>query len=126
MTKDRTPLFVRLPRDQAAALDRLAEATGRAKQHVVSELLGERLAPRVRPLSIGRVEVSNTADTRNDEVLTLDETAALLKLPVDTIRARAEEDDLPGRRFGSEWRFARTAVLAWLARGEPHKRNQNR
>jgi excisionase family DNA binding protein len=120
MTTHRTPLFVRLPRDQAAALDRLADATGRAKQHLISELLVERLAPRGRPLSIGRVEVTNTADTRNDEVLTLDETAALLKLPVDTVRTRAEDGDLPGRRFGNEWRFARTAVIAWLGSGEPH------
>jgi excisionase family DNA binding protein len=123
MTTHRTPLFVRLPRDQAAALDRLADATGRAKQHLISELLVERLAPRGRPLSIGRVEVTNTADTRNDDVLTLDETAALLKLPVDTVRMRAEDGDLPGRRFGNEWRFARTAVIAWLGSGEPHNQN---
>jgi hypothetical protein len=29
---------------------------------------------------------------------------------------------LPGRRFGKEWRFARIAVLAWLADGDPQKR----
>jgi len=59
-------------------------------------------------------------------VLTLDETAALLKLPADAVRTRAEGGDLPGRRLGNEWRFARSAILAWLADGEPHKRNRNR
>jgi excisionase family DNA binding protein len=58
--------------------------------------------------------------------LTLDEAAALLKLPADPVRASAEEGDLPGRRLGNEWRFARSAVLAWLADGEPNKRNRNR
>jgi excisionase family DNA binding protein len=124
MTKDRTPLFVRLPRDQAAALDRLADATGRRKQSLVSELLGDRLAA-VRPLAVGRVEVTNTPEA-GDEVLTLDEAAAVLRLPADAVRTRAEEGDLPGRRLGNEWRFARRAVLAWLAAGEPPKRGRDR
>ena len=124
MSEERTPLFVRLPRDQAAALDRLADVTGRRKQALVSELLGDRLTVD-RPLAIGRVEVTNTPEA-SDDVLTLEETTALLKLPVDAVRTRAEEGDLPGRRFGKEWRFARNAVLAWLAEGESRKRNLNR
>jgi excisionase family DNA binding protein len=124
VTKARTPLFVRLPKDQAAALDRLADATGRRKQSLVSEFLGDRLAA-ARPLAVGRIEVTHTPET-GDEVLTLDEAAALLKLPADAVRASAEEGDLPGRRLGNEWRFARSAVLAWLADGEPNKRNRNR
>jgi excisionase family DNA binding protein len=122
MTTNRTPLFVRLPKDQAAALDRLADVTGRRKQHLVSELLAERLTPGPGPVSVGRVEVTNTPAARTDEVLTLEETAALLKLPAGAVRSRAEEGDLPGRRFGNEWRFARVAVLAWLADGDPKKR----
>jgi excisionase family DNA binding protein len=112
-------LFVRLPRTQAAALDRLADATGRRKQSLVSEFLGERLTV-ARPLSLGRIEVTNTPEV-GDEVLTLAEVANLLKIPVDAVRSRAEEGELPGRRFGKEWRFARTAVLAWLADGEARK-----
>jgi excisionase family DNA binding protein len=125
MPADRTALFVRLPRNQAAALDRLADATGRHKQHLVSELLGERLEAAPRPLSLGRVEVTNTPEVRTDDVLTLEEMAALLKLPVDAVRARAEEGDLPGRRFGKEWRFARLAVLAWLGDGETRRRSRS-
>jgi excisionase family DNA binding protein len=124
MPINRTPLFVRLPRDQAAALNRLADATGRHKQHVVSELLADRLTPRAGPVSVGRVEVATTPDVRTDEVLTLEEAAALLKLPVDAVRSRAEDGDLPGRRFDKEWRFARMAVLAWLADSDPPKRRR--
>src|SRR6266571_7404205 len=120
MSNERTPLFVRLPRNQAAALDRLAGATGRRKQSLVSELLGDRLTAG-RPLSVGRVEVTNTPEA-GDEVLTLEELARLLKVPADAVRSRAEEGELPGRRFGKEWRFARTAVLAWSADGDAQKR----
>jgi excisionase family DNA binding protein len=58
--------------------------------------------------------------------LTLDEAAALLKLPIDAVRTRAEGGDVPARRFGREWRFARSAVRAWLAAGEPNERNGSR
>jgi excisionase family DNA binding protein len=119
VSNERTPLFVRLPRHQAAALDRLADATGRRKQSLVSELLGDRLTV-ARPLSVGRVEVTNTPE-RADEVLTLEEVAKLLKVPAAAVRSRAEEGELPGRRFGKDWRFARSAVLAWLADGEAQK-----
>ena len=119
MSNDRTPLFVRLPRNQATALDRLAGATGRRKQSLVSELLGDRLAV-AQPLSVGRIEVANSPEV-GDEVLTLGEVAKLLKVPADAVRSRAEKGELPGRRFGKEWRFARKAVLAWLAGGDSQK-----
>jgi excisionase family DNA binding protein len=124
MSTNRTPLFVRLPRAQAAALDRLADVTGRHKQHLVSELLADRLTSGAGSVSVGRVELTNTPIALTDEVLTLEEAAALLKLPAETVRSRAEEGNLPGRRFGKEWRFARMAVLAWLADGEAHKRRR--
>ncbi len=105
MAEDRVPLFVRLPREQATALDRLADSTGRRKQHVVSDLLADQLA-------VGRLEIVDRA--RAEEVLTLEEAAGLLRLPVETIRASALTGELPGRAFGEEWRFARTALLTWL------------
>src|SRR5579872_6658251 len=97
MSRERTALFVRLPRHQAAAIDRLADATGRRKQSLVSELLGDRLTVD-RQLTVGRVEVTRTAEA-GDEVLTLDQAAALLKLPAEIVRTRAEQGDVPGRRF---------------------------
>ena len=102
----------------------VVDATGRHKQHLVSELLADRLTSGAGPVSVGRVEVTNTPDVRTDEVLTLEEAAALLKVPADVIRSRAEEGDLPGRRFGKEWRFARMAVLRWLADGDTQKRRR--
>jgi excisionase family DNA binding protein len=100
---------VRLPREQAAALDRMVDSTGRRKQHLVSELLADQLA-------VGHLDIIDRADA--EEVLTLDEAAALLRLPAGVLSARARAGDLPGRLFGDEWRFARSAVIAWLAQGE--------
>jgi len=114
MDEDRVPLFVRLPRAQAAALDQLVDSTGRRKQHLVSELLADQLA-------VGRIEISEGVS--GEEVLTLEEAAALLRLPIDTVRGRAVAGDLPGRAFGEDWRFSRSALLAWLARGE-HARDE--
>ena len=68
--------------------------------------------------------MANAVDARIDDVLTLDEAGQLLKLPADAVRSRAEEGELPGRRFGKEWRFARTAILDWLAEGETQKRKR--
>jgi excisionase family DNA binding protein len=109
VAEDRVPLFVRLPREQATALDRLADSTGRRKQHVVSDLLADQLA-------VGHLEIVDRAGA--EEVLTLEEAAELLRLPIDTIRASALAGELPGRAFGEEWRFARTALLAWLGGDE--------
>ena len=109
MAEDRVPLFVRLPREQAAALDRMVDSTGRRKQHLVSELLADQLA-------VGHLDINDRADA--EEVLTLDEAAALLRLPAEVVGARARAGDLPGRLFRDEWRFARSAVLAWLAEGD--------
>ncbi|HYB22860.1 MAG TPA: helix-turn-helix domain-containing protein [Solirubrobacteraceae bacterium] len=111
MSDDRVPLFVRLPRAQAAALDRMVGATGRRKQQLVSELLGDQLA-------VGRAEILSSDQAAEEQVLTLEEAAALLRVPVEAVREGASAGELPGRRLAQEWRFSRTALLAWLAAGE--------
>jgi hypothetical protein len=69
-------LFVRLPQDQAAALDRLVGSTGLRKQQLVSELLGESLA-------VGRLDIREAPQPLDDPVLTLEDVAALLRLPIE-------------------------------------------
>jgi hypothetical protein len=112
VSEDRVPLFVRLPREQSAALDQLVGRTGRRKQHLVSEMLADQLA-------VGHIEFAQGAG--DDEVLTLAEAAALLRLPIEAVRARAVAGDLPGRAFAEEWRFSRAALLAWLAHDVPQR-----
>lgn len=114
MSSDRVPLYVRLPREQAAALDRLADSTGQRKQQLVSELLSDRLV-------VGRAEIVEQQPSAvwqrpvAEDVLTVGEVAALLRVSGETVRASAAGGELPGRRLGDEWRFSRAAVMAWLA-----------
>jgi excisionase family DNA binding protein len=111
VTDDRVPLFVRLPREQAFALDRLVDSTGQRKQQLVSELLADQL-------TVGHAEIRETATAA--EVLTLEEAAALLRLTPEAVRASAARGELPGRAFADEWRFSRSALLAWLGVSAPH------
>lgn len=52
-----------------------------------------------------------------DEVLSVEEAAELLKVPAATVRREARAGNLPGRHVGKQWRFARSALIDWL-RGE--------
>jgi excisionase family DNA binding protein len=64
---------------------------------------------------MGRVEIRERPGASAGEVLDLQEVADLLRLPTDSIEQLARDGELPGRRVGSEWRFARSAVLGWLS-----------
>jgi excisionase family DNA binding protein len=54
---------------------------------------------------------------RDPEVLTPDEAAELLQVDPDVVLDLARGGELPGRELAGEWRFARAALLAWLATG---------
>jgi excisionase family DNA binding protein len=48
------------------------------------------------------------------EVLNLDEAAALLRVDRTVVVQLAEDNALPARQVGNDWRFRRSALLAWL------------
>lgn len=48
-------------------------------------------------------------------VLTLTETASLLRVDADELERLAERKELPARRIGASWRFNCVAVMAWLS-----------
>ena len=54
---------------------------------------------------------------RDPEVLTPDEAAELLQVDTEVVLELSRAGSLPGRELGGEWRFARAALLAWLATG---------
>ncbi|ULH16102.1 helix-turn-helix domain-containing protein [Deinococcus sp. KNUC1210] len=56
-----------------------------------------------------------TPDDKQDEVLTLEELAALLKVSETTAYSLVRGGELPGRKVGREWRFLKTRVFEWLA-----------
>lgn len=122
---DRTPLFVRLPSAHAERLDRAAFELKASKQDIVSGLIARYVEPgstdRLRrvvieageePMATGRHSFT-PADP--GEVLTVAQLADLLQVDEDAARELAEAGEVPGRQVGGEWRFAREAVLRWLA-----------
>jgi excisionase family DNA binding protein len=48
------------------------------------------------------------------DILTLTEAAALLRVHPVTLRRRAAAWGVPHRRLGSEWRFSREVLTAWM------------
>ena len=116
-------LFVRIPQAQARALDRLAfesaapQAGGRLRDarplhRAVADRRLRSCPPRSRP-ELGWHSFRASAP----EVLTLEGVAELLEVEPELVAALAEQGRCRAGVIGVEWRFARAAVLAWLAQG---------
>ena len=54
-----------------------------------------------------------------DEVLTLAEAPAFLRVAADDLLRLAVLQGLPGRKIGSEWRFLKSALQDWLRTSVP-------
>lgn len=54
-----------------------------------------------------------------DQVLTLAEAAAYLRLPEKDVIAATSSQGLPGRLVSGEWRFLKTAIQQWLSVSQP-------
>jgi excisionase family DNA binding protein len=146
--RDARALFVRIPSEDAARLDRAAFELKLSKQDIVAGLVGRYVDPgspaslaALRGLGRGaggggsrRVTVElggeeltvGHHDFRPSppaEVLTLEEAAELLRVRADVVVELAEARELPGRCLAGAWRFSRHAIVAWLeagdGRGEP-------
>ena len=104
-----TPLYVRLPADAAARLDRTAFERGTSKRELVTDAV------------VGRHHGATTGGPGagctppDPQGVAREHAAALLQVDADTVRILAREGTLPGRKVGREWRFARTAILRWLS-----------
>ncbi|MGA2673716.1 MAG: helix-turn-helix domain-containing protein [Terracidiphilus sp.] len=49
-----------------------------------------------------------------DDVLTLDEAAMLLRCHPVTVKRQAILGKIPGKKLGSLWRFSRQRLMEWL------------
>jgi excisionase family DNA binding protein len=54
----------------------------------------------------------------DQEVLDLDQAAALLRVRPEVVRKLAEAHRIPARRVGDVWRLSRAALLEWLKEGQ--------
>jgi excisionase family DNA binding protein len=132
---DTSGLFVRIPVTEAEKLDRAAFELKTPKQDLVAGLLARYVDP-ASPKSLARLgELGGrrrvTVETMSDdalvvgqhsfrpaeepEVMTLGEVAEWLQVDEEAVEELAKNGELPGRHIGDEWRFARQAVLDWLA-----------
>lgn len=51
------------------------------------------------------------------EILNIDEAALLLGVSTKTFAKVLREGEIPGRKIGREWKFARRALIDWVAGG---------
>ncbi len=56
------------------------------------------------------------------EVLTLEETAAYLRVSESDVVELATKHELPGRKIGDQWRFHRKGLANWLLRPSAKER----
>jgi excisionase family DNA binding protein len=115
-------LYVRLPETEALRLDEAAHRLRRSKQDLVASLITAYGDPETLRrvtvetsdpgLTVGHAEFRPFSPP---DVLTVDELAAWLQTDPETVAKLADDGELPGRKLGDEWRFARDAVLDWLA-----------
>lgn len=139
MGDELTPLFVRLSAEQAERLDRAVAAIAARKKDVVAGLVDQYVDPdspagldALRVVaSVGRGELVAGAepgapsrpslpppgelDRCDRPILTPAGAAALLGVRAVDVLELAEHGELPGRRVAGQWRFAREALIAWVA-----------
>ena len=56
-------------------------------------------------------------DNPPSEILTIDETAALLKIPRSSVYRLAQQGKIPAQKVGRHWRFHRGTLVKWIADG---------
>ncbi len=52
------------------------------------------------------------------EIMTIDEAAAFLGVSVKTFNKVLHSQSIPARKIGREWKFSRTALIAWIGSGK--------
>jgi excisionase family DNA binding protein len=133
-------LYVRLPANEARKLDRAAHAVGAPKKDLVAGLVARYVDPdsadglaelrrlgAEAPGALSRRVVIEADEPQLvvghhsfrpadlPDVLTPAQAATLLQVDEEAVLELAEDGGLPGRRIGTEWRFARAALVAWLS-----------
>ena len=134
-------LYVKLPAQAVDKLDRAAEALGVHKKDLVAGLITRHVDPDSQQGLQALDAMSNprritTDDLRGPsptmgaysfqaydsgpppEIMTVEQTAELLQVEMALVLELAESGQLPGRRLGSTWRFARKAIIEWLGTPE--------
>ena len=81
---------------------------------VVGKVITPRLIVQEGAVLHGTLEMVTEQGT-DRQWMTLDELARYLEVDINTVREWAQAGRLPGKQDGSQWKFDRTRVEAWLA-----------
>ena len=54
-------------------------------------------------------------ETIQSDILTVDETAQLLKIPRSSVYKLAQQGKIPAKKVGRHWRFHRLTLVNWIA-----------
>jgi excisionase family DNA binding protein len=117
---------VRIPSAEAEKLNRAASALGAPKRELITRLVAQYVDPE-DPITLSRLGGTESElgvgqawfrPAGELEILTPEQLALLLQVDEETVVEMAERKEIPARKVGEEWRFAREAVLAWLAKDE--------
>jgi excisionase family DNA binding protein len=122
---DYTALYVRIPTAEAEKLHRAADVLRSSKRELITKLVAHfdpedpvwtrevagPLPGAQAEWSVGQHSFQPAAEL---EILTPAQLAGLLPVEEEIVVELAEKGDLPARKVGDEWRFSRSAILAWL------------
>jgi len=56
-------------------------------------------------------------DESTPEVMTIDEAAKYLRIPLSSLYRLAQEGKVPCQKVGRHWRFHRQSLANWIAKG---------
>lgn len=60
------------------------------------------------------LESGHSMQTKFDDVMTIDELAAYVKISKSTLYKLVQNGKVPGQKIGKHWRFRREAIDRWL------------
>jgi len=118
---DRTALYVRIPSAAAEKLDRAAFELKTPKQDLIAGLVSAADLDTLRRVTVETTDEGLSVGHASfraappPDVMTVAELATWLQVEEAAVAKLADSGELPGRRVAGEWRFAREAVLGWLA-----------
>ena len=106
-----TPLYVKLPTPTVDKLDRASAALGVSKKQLVTDLVAKYVEPDGGPI-IGTYSFQTY---EMPEVLNAKQAGQFLQIAESQVIELAEKGTLPGKKLGTQWRFSRDALVAWLS-----------
>ncbi|HUJ61244.1 MAG TPA: helix-turn-helix domain-containing protein [Kofleriaceae bacterium] len=135
--KPESGLYVKIPQTAIDRLHRAAEALGVHKKDLVAGLVTRYVDPdsqrgldalsTLSPQRRVTIDVDEAGPTMGHysfhphdppEVMNAEQAAEFLQIEHAVVLELAEAGQLPGRKLGTQWRFSRAALVAWLAQPE--------